>query len=63
MLSSILDRFQAIVWLPVLFALLCQPAKIAARTRAWRNVLAAAYPEQRIRWRSVFAAYAAGAGS
>ena len=31
-------------------------------SRAWRNVLAAAYPEQRVRWRSIYAAYVAGVG-
>jgi uncharacterized membrane protein YbhN (UPF0104 family) len=32
-----------------------------ARTRAWRNILAAAFPGAVVRWRSVFGAYAAGA--
>jgi uncharacterized membrane protein YbhN (UPF0104 family) len=49
-------------WLPVLLALACQSAKMLARTRAWRNVLAAAYPDSAVPWRSVFGAYAAGAG-
>ncbi len=51
-----------VAWLPVLLGLVCQAAKMAARTRAWRNVLAAAYPQSVVRWRSVFGAYAAGAG-
>jgi uncharacterized membrane protein YbhN (UPF0104 family) len=55
-------HLRAIAWLPVLFALLCQFAKMLARTRAWRNVLAAAFPDVDVRWRSVFGAYAAGAG-
>jgi uncharacterized membrane protein YbhN (UPF0104 family) len=55
-------HLRAIAWLPVLFALLCQFAKMLARTRAWRNVLAAAFPDADVRWRSVFGAYAAGAG-
>src|SRR5665647_2798495 len=33
-----------------------------AWTPARRNILAAAYPETRVRWRSVFGAYVAGAG-
>jgi uncharacterized membrane protein YbhN (UPF0104 family) len=32
------------------------------RARAWRNVLAAAYPDADVRWRSSFGAYAAAAG-
>src|SRR5258708_21527519 len=60
--TAFFDHLQAIAWTPVLFALLCQFAKICARSRAWRNVLAAAYPEARVRWRSVFGASVAGAG-
>ena len=60
--TAFFNHLQAIAWTPVLFALLCQLAKICARSRAWRNVLAAAYPEARVRWRSVFGASVAGAG-
>ena len=60
--TAFFDHLQAIAWTPVLLALVCQFAKICARSRAWRNVLAAAYPEARVRWRSVFGAYVAGAG-
>ncbi|HEY5058606.1 MAG TPA: lysylphosphatidylglycerol synthase transmembrane domain-containing protein [Gaiellaceae bacterium] len=56
------DDARAIAWLPVLYALACQSLKLAARSRAWRNILAAAYPTSRVRWRSVFGACAAGAG-
>ena len=31
-------------------------------SRAWRNTLAAAYPEERVRWVSIYAAYLAGVG-
>ena len=60
-LTAFFDHLRAIAWTPVLLALLCQLAKTVARTRAWRNVLAAAYPEARVRWRSVFGASVAGA--
>ncbi len=56
------DHVQAIAWLPVAYALACQCLRMGARSRAWRNILAAAYPESKVRWRSVFGAYAAGAG-
>ena len=39
-----------------------QIARLLARTRAWRNIIAAAYPDSRVRWRSVFGAYLAGVG-
>lgn len=56
------DHLRAVAWLFVLYALACHAAKLTARTRAWRNVLAAAYPESAVRWRSVFGAYIAAAG-
>jgi Lysylphosphatidylglycerol synthase TM region len=43
-------------------ALLCHVAKMACRSRAWRNVVAAAYPAENVRWRDIAGAYAAGVG-
>ena len=60
--TAFFDHLRAIAWLPVLFALACHLAKIGARTRAWRNILAAAYPDARVLWRSVAGAWVAGAG-
>ena len=60
--AAFFDHLGAIAWTPVLWALCCQLAKMAARSRAWRNILAAAYPGSRVRWRSVFGAYASGVG-
>src|SRR5438874_8388799 len=60
--TTFFDHLRAIAWTPVLLALVCQLAKTGARTRAWRNILAAAYPESEVRWRSVLGAYVAGAG-
>jgi uncharacterized membrane protein YbhN (UPF0104 family) len=61
-LETFFGHFRDVDWRPIGCALLCQTAKTAARTRAWRNILAAAYPATRVRWRSVFGAYVAGAG-
>jgi uncharacterized membrane protein YbhN (UPF0104 family) len=36
--------------------------RLVVRTRAWRNIIAAAYPETRVRWRSVLGAYLGGVG-
>jgi len=43
-------------------ALVCHLAKMACRSRAWRNIVAAAYPGAAVRWRDLFGAYAAGVG-
>lgn len=60
--QAFFDHLRAVAWEPALLALLCQAARMCARSRAWRNVLAAAYPDTPVRWRTVFGAYAAGAG-
>lgn len=48
--------------LPLALGIACHVAKTACTARAWRNVLAAAYPEQRLPWRRVWAAYLSGVG-
>jgi uncharacterized membrane protein YbhN (UPF0104 family) len=40
----------------------CHLAKTVCASRAWRNVLVAAYPETRVRWLPLYAAYVAGVG-
>jgi uncharacterized membrane protein YbhN (UPF0104 family) len=49
-------------WTPFGIALLCLLAMQLARAWAWRNVLRAAYPAQRIPFLPLSAAYLAGAG-
>lgn len=56
------DRLAAIEWRFVALAALCHLAKMVVRTRAWRNILAAANPQAAVPWRSVFGAYVAGVG-
>jgi uncharacterized membrane protein YbhN (UPF0104 family) len=48
--------------LPLAIAIGCHIAKTMCTSRAWRNVLAAAYPEVRVRWPAIYAAYIAGVG-
>ena len=36
--------------------------KTVCTSRAWRNTIAAAYPDQKVRWRSIYAAYLSGVG-
>ena len=39
-----------------------QALRLVVRTRAWRNIIAAAYPDREVRWRSVLGSYLAGVG-
>ena len=64
-LSHALDVFahhvDSIGWAALGAAAACHLLKMVVRTRAWRNILAAAYPKANVRWRGVFGAYTAGA--
>ncbi|HEX7082791.1 MAG TPA: lysylphosphatidylglycerol synthase transmembrane domain-containing protein [Gaiellaceae bacterium] len=59
-LHAFADYLGSLGWAALGAAAGCHVAKIVARTRAWRNILAAAHPRVNVRWRSVFGAYAAG---
>ena len=39
-----------------------QIGRLLVRTRAWRNIVAAAYPDARVRWRHVLGGYLGGVG-
>ena len=54
------DHVTEIGWGAVCIAVLAHLGKVAARTRAWRNILAVSYPEERVRWRHVAGGYTAG---
>jgi uncharacterized membrane protein YbhN (UPF0104 family) len=56
------DELASVSWTALALALALHFAKVLVRTFAWRNILAAAYPEERISWRPVFGAYVAGVG-
>ena len=43
-------------------AISCHLLKTMCTSRAWRNTIAAAYPEEEVRWRSIYASYLAGVG-
>jgi uncharacterized membrane protein YbhN (UPF0104 family) len=43
-------------------AIACHVLKTMCTSRAWRNTLAASYPDTEVRWRSIYAAYLAGVG-
>jgi len=56
------ERLTAVHFLPLALAICCHLLKMACTSRAWRNTLAAAYPDERVRWRPIFGAYVAGVG-
>ncbi len=62
-IEAFFENFADISWVPLVLAVACHLARIVARSRAWRNVIAAAYPDARVEWRQVFGAYAAGIGA
>ena len=52
----------AVSWGALLLGLLLHGAYASLRTRAWFNALRAAYPNERFRWRNVWASYVAALG-
>lgn len=61
--ESFLDHLTSIALVPLLLAILFHLGRITCRSRAWRNIVSAAYPEAEVRWRDIFCAYAAGIGA
>lgn len=55
------DHLRSIGWGALATAAGLHCVKIVARTRSWRNILAAAYPDTSVHWRSVFGSYVSGA--
>jgi uncharacterized membrane protein YbhN (UPF0104 family) len=60
--SAFLDELGSVAFLPLAIAIGCHLVRLACTSRAWRNVLAAAYPESRVPWISIYGAYLAGVG-
>jgi uncharacterized membrane protein YbhN (UPF0104 family) len=56
------EHLASVGWGALAIALLLHFLKVALRTVAWRNILAAAYPGTRVRLGGVFGAYVAGVG-
>jgi uncharacterized membrane protein YbhN (UPF0104 family) len=52
----------AVEWKWLAIGILCHLAKLLAVSRAWRNIVQAAYPDRRVRWRQMFGSYVAGTG-
>jgi uncharacterized membrane protein YbhN (UPF0104 family) len=60
--DAFLDQLTSVDPLPLFLAVLAQLAKLSCTSMAWRNVLAAAYPGERVPRRSILGAYLAGVG-
>lgn len=60
--ATFFENLAAVHWGALVLALALNFAQVAFRSRAWFNVLRAAYPGERIRWRDIFGSYMAGVG-
>jgi uncharacterized membrane protein YbhN (UPF0104 family) len=56
------DHLAAIEWKWIGLALASHVSKLVMVSRAWRNIVKAAYPRSRVRWRQMFGAYVSGTG-
>jgi uncharacterized membrane protein YbhN (UPF0104 family) len=61
-ISVFFDHLAAVHWQWLGLAAATQLCKLLAVSRAWRNIVAAAYPTVAVRWRQMFGAYVAGTG-
>jgi glycosyltransferase 2 family protein len=62
-IEAFFDSLTSIHWGFLALAVLFHLGRITARSRAWRNVVAAAYPDTEVEWRDVFGGYVAGIGA
>lgn len=69
MIDSVFDaigvffgHLAAVDWRWLAIGVACHLAKLVAVSRAWRNIVKAAYPDQRVPWPTMFGAYVAGTG-
>jgi uncharacterized membrane protein YbhN (UPF0104 family) len=56
------EQLAAVEFAPLGLAILTHVLKTMCTSRAWWNAVAAAYPEEPPRWRSIYAAYLSGVG-
>jgi uncharacterized membrane protein YbhN (UPF0104 family) len=61
-ISVFVHHLAAVRWEWLGCAAACQLCKLAAVSRAWRNIVKAAYRDRRVNWRQMFGAYVAGTG-
>jgi uncharacterized membrane protein YbhN (UPF0104 family) len=56
------EHLADVKWSALGLALGCHVVKLLFRARAWQNIIRAAYPGSRLKYRSAFGAYVAGVG-
>lgn len=61
-LGVFFHHLAAVEWKWLAIGILCHLGKLLAVSRAWRNIIKAAYPHQPVAWRQMFGAYVAGTG-
>jgi hypothetical protein len=59
-ISVFFNHLAAVDWKWLALGIACHLCKLLAVSRAWRNIVAAAYPDRAVRWRQMFGAYVAG---
>ena len=57
-----IHHLRQVEWAPLGIALACHVTKLLFRGRAWQNIIRAAYPADRLKYRSALGAYIAGVG-
>ena len=60
--ETFFSHLASVDWAALGLALAMHGLRLATRTFAWRNIIAAAYPGTRVGWWSVFGSYVAGVG-
>jgi glycosyltransferase 2 family protein len=61
-ISVFFGHLATVEWKWIGFAIAGHVCKLIVVSRAWRNIVKAAYPRTRVRWRQMFGAYVAGTG-
>jgi uncharacterized membrane protein YbhN (UPF0104 family) len=61
-LGVFFDHLAAVEWKWLAIGICCHFCKLLAVSRAWRNIIKAAYPDQPVPWPQMFGAYVAGTG-
>jgi uncharacterized membrane protein YbhN (UPF0104 family) len=61
-LQEFFSQLAAVSWVPVALAVVLFGVRLAARARAWQNIVRAAYPGVRVAYSSTFGSYVAGVG-
>jgi uncharacterized membrane protein YbhN (UPF0104 family) len=61
-ISVFLHHLAAVEWKWLAIGVACHLGKLVAVSRAWRNIVKAAYPDRKVVWRQMFGAYIAGTG-